>query len=326
MKKNFKIIFMILAVACMIFALCACSCQAPDSETSTESSHEHDHSQNNQKPEEPKQPEKECVHYWYNVTVDRNTSATGSVILNGECWNCGDKLSKEVITLVDHDEWKAALSPEGMKSFTLNNSVTYTDYDEKGTMSWSITGESKIYTEQYFVNTKANSASYATDNFSGYKMMYSSFKYNEQSKTYVYEINDTSTVEMMFADGKLFLLTLGSGSSKTEYMYLNYDIASASVPQYFFDIYSAAITKENISSSSLSTEMVNKVSEFLTSLSFELPHEIYFLENGGLSVYFYTNSTTPDPFFGEEYEAVTVFARDEKIVSLTIGNNTIDIE
>ena len=324
--KKIKILFLILAVACLIFALCACSCEAPDSDNSTSSSHEHSHAPDNQNPEPPKSPEKECLHYWYNVTVDRSTSAKGSVILNGECWNCGDKLTKEVITFIDREEWASAMSQEGMKSFTLNNGITYTNYDENGSMSWRVSGESKIYTEEYFVNTGKNSVNYVTENFSGYLLMYNDFKYDDQTKSYVHKINDTSRVEIMFADGKLFSVITVSGSSKTEYKYLNHGVASAGVPQYFFNMYENVISEEAIKNTSLSADMAEKVSAFLKTLSFELPHEISFLENGGLSVYFYVANGENDPIFGEKYESVTVVAQDEKITGLTIGNNTIDLK
>jgi phosphoglucomutase len=76
----------------------------------------------------------------------------------------------------------------------------------------------------------------------------------------------------------------------------------------------------------VTTDMAEKVSAFLKTLSFELPHEISFLENGGLSVYFYVANGENDPIFGEKYESVTVVAQDEKITGLTIGNNTIDLK
>lgn len=321
--KKIKALLLILAVTCLIFTICACSCEAPDADNSTSSSFEHTNKPDNENPDQPKPPEKECVHYWYNVTVDRNTSAEGSVFLNGECWNCGDKLSKEVITLIDRDEWSAALSPDGMKSFTLNNGITYTNYDENGYMSWRMAGDAKIYTEEYFVNTGKNSQTYVTESFSGYLLMYNDFKYDNETKSYVYKINDTSRVEIMFADGNVFSLATVSGSSKTEYKYLNYGVASAAVPQYFFDIYESVTSKDGIDKTSLSDDMKEKVLEFLKSIDFSGAHEISFLENGGLSVYFYISNGENDPIFGEKYESVTVVARDEKIESLTIGNNTI---
>ena len=326
MSKKFKIIFSILAMACLIFAICACSCEAPESSSSTESSHDHDHTEDNQKPAEPQPPEKECVHYWYNVTTDTGTASNGAIILNGECFNCGDKLSKEVVTRIEYEQWKSALSFEGVKSFTLNSGVTYTDYDETGSMSWKITGESKIYTEEYFVNMGKTAQAYVTESFSGYLLMYNSFKYDEATRSYIYQISDTSHVEIMFADGKIFSLSTVGAGSKTSYLYLNYDVVSSAVPQYFFDIYGKVVSLEGLASVGIAADMAEKINAFLSSLSFELPHEISFIENGGLSVYFYVENGASDPIFGESYGSVTVVAKDEKIVSLSIGNNTIDFE
>ena len=174
--------------------------------------------------EDNKADDKEHTHYWFDISVNKDTSSTNSVIVSGKCYECGDTLSKEVITLVDLDEWKLALSPSENKSFTENTGNTYTDYDESDSMSWRINNDT--YTCEYFINSETKtSTSYMTNLFSGYSMMYGDFKYNNETKTYQYTVKDQMIIELGFANGRLFSYqskSLTTGASTVNY-YLNHN-------------------------------------------------------------------------------------------------------
>lgn len=322
MKK--RIFILILAVACLIFALSACS---------NEEEHNHDHSTNTtQSTQKPGGTVGggtviECEnHYWYNVTLDTKTESTNTAIMKGNCYLCGDILSKEVITGIDHDDWKNALLPEAFNVFTLVNGVTYTTYGEDGAMSWRIVNN--VYSEEYFVNYPEKSGLVYGKNLEGYSLMHTEFTYNESTKTYFYEIDENRRIEMGFADKKLFSLSTHTNENgewkKATTQYLNYGIDMTAVPDYFFAQYEKITSIEAISKSSVSQSDAQKISEFLSSLSFDLKHEISYLENGGLSVYFYIENGLNDPIFGGNYSSVSIVALDDKITSLTVGNNTIE--
>lgn len=329
---NKRIFLLILATLCLIFGLCSCSCSTDDNE------HNHNHSTgsstinstgnstrpDNQNPEPPNTDIK-CEHYWYNVEIDKETSSTSSVYLKGSCYLCGDSLMREAITTVSLSEWKKALSSEELKSFTVFAGNSYTDYDESSALSWKI--DNDIFTEDYYINSTKNSTSYLTEKYSGYSLMYSKFTYNMDSRTYVYNLDESSTIELGFADGQLIYHSStsknGDNVKKSDTLYLNHNKITVSVPDYFYDIFDKMIAEENLTSTSLSASMRTKVAEFLKSLNFDGSFEISFLENGGLSVYFsYENSKT-DPIFNEQYSSITIYAQDEKIKSITIGNSSL---
>ena len=322
MKK--RIFILILAVACLIFALSACS---------NEEEHNHNHSTNTtQSTQKPGGTVCggtviECEnHYWYNVTLDTKTESTNTAIMKGSCFLCGDSLSKEVITGIDHDDWKNALLPEAFNVFTLVNGVTYTNYGENGSMVWKIVNN--IYTEEYFVNYPEKSGAGFGKNLEGYSLMHTEFVYNDSTKSYFYEIDEGKKIELCFADKKLFSITTHSteneNSTKATTQYLNYGVDLTEVPDYFFAQYEKITSAEAINRAAISYSNAEKISQFLTSLSFDLKHEISYLENGRLSVYFYIENGLNDPIFGGNYSSVSIVALDEKITSLTIGNNTIE--
>ena len=269
----------------------------------------------------------ECEnHYWYGVTLDTKTESTNTAIMKGSCYLCGDTLSKEVITGIDHDDWKIALSPDSFKVVTVVSGVNYTNYSENGSMAWRIVNN--IYSEQYFVNYPEKSGTEYGKNLEGYSLMHTEFTYNESTKSYFYENDKGEKFELCFADKKLFSITVhgaqDSHGAKETTQYLNYGIDMTYVPDYFFNHYEKITSVDAINKASISYSNAEKISEFLSSLSFDVKHEIAYLENGGLSVYFYIENGVNDPIFGGNYSSVSIVAQDEKITALTIGNNSIE--
>ncbi|MBE6673917.1 MAG: hypothetical protein E7596_02285 [Ruminococcaceae bacterium] len=329
---NRRIFLLILVTLCLIFGLCSCSCSTDEGEhnhnhntqSSVPSSTSNSTRPDNQNPTPPNTDIK-CEHYWYNVEIDKNTSSTSSVYLKGRCYLCGDELLREAITTVSLSEWKNALSSENLKSFTVFNGHTYSNYDEKSSSSWKI--ENDIFTEDYFINSNKNSSSYLTDKYSGYSLMYSKFTYNMESRTYVYTIDESSSIELGFADGQLISHSStsknGENTKKSDTLYLNHNKINVSIPDYFFDIFNKMIAEENLTSTSLSSNMRKDLAEFLKTLTFDGSIEISFLENGGLSVYFYYENSKTDPIFNEQYSSITIVGKDEKIKSITIGNYSL---
>ncbi len=325
---NKKIFALILAVMCFIFVFCACSCDNEDVPNGTSSS-KNDIILDNQNPTPPPPADVNCEHYWYKTSIDKNTSSTSSVMLKGECYLCGEYLSKEVITTVSYSEWKDALSLTKLNSFTVFNSNTYVDYTENSSRRWKI--ENSIFTEEFFINSEnSNSSLYVKENFSGYALMFNDFVYNMETRTYIYEISETSYIELGFADGELLYHSTASkidhSEQKSATLYLNHGKIDIELPEYFEGIYEGATSKEIINSSTLSQSMANQAYEFIRSLKFEGSYEVSFLENSKLSVYFYLNGQEADPIFNEQYDSATVVIDNEKIVSLVIGKNTIEFD
>lgn len=329
MKK--KAFLLILVTLCLIFTLCSCSCTTDNGE------HNHNHSTgssvdnstgsstrpDNQNPTPPN-TDIECEHYWYNVEIDKATSSTSSVYLKGTCYLCGDSLMREAITTVSLSEWKAALSSEELKSFTVFAGNNYTDFDENSSLSWRIKND--IFSEDYYINSNKNSASYLEEKYGGYSLMYSKFTYSMETRTYIYDLDESTKVELGFADGQLIYHSTtknGENIKKSETLYLNHNKITISVPNYFYEIFERMIAEENLTSTSLSASMRNDVAEFLKELTFDGSFEISFLENGGLSVYFLYENSLTDPIFNSQYNSITILAQDEKIKSVTIGNSTL---
>ena len=326
-----KIFALILVAMCFIFVFCACT---DNNEENCENEHSSSSSNNdvildNKNPTPPPPADINCEHYWYKASIDKNTSSTSSVYLKGECYLCGDYLSKEVITTVSYSEWKNALSVNSLNSFTVFNSNTYVDYTDKSSRKWKT--ENGIFTEEFFISSeKSNANLYVTEKFSGYALMYNDFVYSMESRTYIYKINETSHIELGFADGALLYHSVVNSDShneqKSDTLYLNHGKINIELPDYFDGIYNSATSKEIIESSSLSQSMANQAYEFIRSLKFEGAYEVSFLENGKLSVLFYLNTQELDPIFGEQYSSATVVIDNEKITSLVIGNNTIEFD
>ena len=233
---------------------------------------------------------------------------------------------REAITTVSLGEWKKALSSEDLKSFTVFAGNSYTDYDETSSLSWRIIND--IFSEDYYINSSTkNSAAYLNENYGGYALMYNKFTYSMETRTYIYEVNENSRVELGFADGNLIYHSTtsknGENIKKSDTLYLNHNKIEITVPDYFYEIYEKMIAEENIVSSSLSASMRKTVAEFLKTLTFDGTFEISFLENGGLSVYFSYENTQTDPIFNSQYNSITISAQDERIESITIGNSTL---
>ena len=119
---------------------------------------------------EPPLVEKHKNHYWTNVEILENETATSSSLLKGYCYECGEALSKEVITIVSPDEWRAALSTEGLATFTAFSNGTYTDYNEKGSKSWRVSGG--IQTEEYCVGVEGETSREYAERFAGFALGY----------------------------------------------------------------------------------------------------------------------------------------------------------
>jgi hypothetical protein len=326
-----RLLILILALACLTVVFCACSCNDENNEENTPptSSSINNSRPDNQNPVPPPLVNKPCEHYWYKTQIDKNTSSTSSIMLKGECYLCGDYLSREAITTVSYNEWKDALSLVGLNSFTVFNSNTYTDYTENSIRRWKIA--SSVFTEEFFINSENNNAStYVKESFSGYALMYNSFVYSMDTRTYIYQINDQSHIELGFADSKLvYHATVtkdGHNTQKSETLYLNHGKIDIEIPTYFDGIYNKATSKNVIEGSTLSASMANSVYEFIRSLKFEGSYEISFLENGKLSVHFYLNPQSPDPIFNEQYTSATVVIDNDKLEALVIGTNSIELD
>lgn len=325
---NKRIIFLICAILCLFFVLCSCSCEdetVTPTSSSVQSSNTGGGGGDNQKPVA-------CKHdYWFKPGVNKSTSSDHSAILFGECYNCGDSLTKEVVTVVTFDEWKAALSPEKLTSFTLCVGQEYTDYALNGSLSRRV--KDGIYTEDYFLGAGSlNSKTYAEEAFTGYAMlsMYEQFTYDKEKKVYVLPLNESSSIEIGFADGYVLSLATvsknGHEESRITSYYINHGKVEVNLPSYFYTIYNGATSLDEIKNSSLSQDMCEKIVSVLDEMSFDNRVEVSFLENGGLSVYFYLDEAKTDPLFGEEYSFVTVVIQDTKLKSVSFGNNTVEIK
>lgn len=331
MKKKFLLIFSL--ILCLLLAFVSCNDEEGDD------SHSHSHSSSTITGSTPSDssgsgviPAKTpCImnekgHYWYDVSIDTGSGISGSAVLSGRCYLCGDNLIKEVITLVDYEEWQNALT-QGLASFTVNVGSEYTDYDQSSSFSWRI--NDGVFTQDFFINSKDKTSTQKAKDFESFLLpsVYNSFTYNAKTKTYVY-VSQNATVELGFADGKLLshsVTSTGENSKKSTTLYLNHDRVSVSTPQYFFDSLSYATSRESINKSTLSTTMKEKLASVFSSLSFDGYYEISYLENGGLSVYFSYESPKNDSVFGEAYSSLTIVISEDKVVSVSFGTSTVEI-
>ena len=330
-NKIFALLCFILALLLAFSALISCSCQDENTENSTPQSQNNTStstqgSVNSGTNEDHLVDDKNHKHYWYNVTVDKSSSATSTATLKGKCYTCGDFLQKDVITTVTFDEWKNALSFEGLRSFTQIQGSTYTDYDENGAMSWKI--EDNIYTDSYFLNSDTKNSSVIANNFLSYTISssFNSFKYNQETRTYIQKSGDIVT-ELGFADGKLlsYCVSDSKNEHKSVSIFINYDSVKVEAPSYIYDYYKTLISTDALFVGLQSRSQAEKLHTLLSSMSFDEKWEMSHLKNGVLSVYFYVNSTEKDPIFNESYDSVSIVSSNGKITSVHIGNNVIEM-
>lgn len=337
MKKRLFLIF--CGVMCLFFVLCSCGDDSEGSDLLTNSGNQTsssipiipdggnvDDDEQVVFPPETDCPANELGHYWKNVTIDKKTSSSGSVILRGTCFNCGDSLGKEVITLVDHDGWKRALSSDGLNSFTMIVNNEYTDFDENGSLAWRIINNN--YTQDLFVNSEKNSSNHAIK-FSGFLLAesYNKFTYDQTTKTYVYK-DDNTRIELGFADGTLLLHSVSSlvqESPVTTSVYVNHGRIKIEAPKYLTDSFSKAASLDALSKSTLTDSQAEKLFEVLSSLSFDSSFEASYLENGQVSVYFILENEKIDPFFDLKYSTVSVSMTDDKITSVSFDGNKVEL-
>lgn len=326
MMMNKRLFILIFWGMCLFFILCSCSCEK-DTDSSFISSSQSSGIKDNQNTPETPRVEEECDHLWYDVTVNTDTESTNTVILEGNCSLCTDFISKEVLTWVSYKEWGMAFSADGMKNFTVNNGINYTNYDENNASSQRV--QNNIHTEEYFINSPyKNSSYYVNENFSGYSIMYGDFAYSNDKKAFVHKINDTSSIEIRFADKQLLSISTVStdeGHTKTSTTYyLNQGKISVDVPEYFFERFDNMIKVDTLMTSSIGFSDAEKISEFLSSLTFDGRYEVAYTENGGLGVHFYFENEKTDPVFNGSYKEISIVAKDDRITELIIGNNTVE--
>lgn len=317
-----------VCIALLALALFGCSCAKEEEHnhsTPTSQAGTGDRPDNNNPPAPPL-VDKECTHYWTNVKMEYKETETSSVTVKGECYECRKALSREVVTVVTYEEWIKALSSESFGSFTVCNGKTYTDYAPNGSKRWKIVND--IYTEEYFMGVEEKTSSEYAENFEGFSMSYGNFKYNQETRTYVQKINEQSSVELGFADGKLLFHATnnikGDHVQRTESYYVNYDNVKVELPSYFFTQYEALTSREELEKTAIGEAGAAKVLEILSGVSFDSGCEVSFLENGRLGVYFYLDEARVDPLFGGTYTSVSIVANNGKLLTLTVGNNTLD--
>ena len=328
----------VLFTLCLIFALFSCSCSdentdTPPTQNSTpQGGSSTQNSTTNSTPSFPEPPLSDvvCSHYWKDVTVDTNTEATSTVIMKGTCYLCGDSLYEEHISTVTYEEWKKALSPDYINSFTVFVGNTYTDYGEKNSMSWKISNN--IHTESYYINLGKNAASYLTEYYSGYitASMFNQFTYNREKRAYVYEINENSHIELCFANGYLIshseVSTSEGKEKKSTTLYLNHNNINVNLPQYFYDHFKKITAENNIDSSALPSSHKEAIKKIIKGLDLNGKIEVAYLENGGLSVYFYLDREVINEVLNENYSSVTLVAKDDILESIIIGKSTFSLK
>ncbi len=268
-------------------------------------------------------------HYWSDVVINKNTSATGSVSISGKCDLCKDKLYKVCTSLVDYNEWKSALSEEGLSSFTEVIGKEYTDYDKNGSISWRV-DEEGTYTADYFINSDdKNSASYS-DRFKGFLLQYNDFKYDSISKTYVYWINEKSYIELGFADGKLISHSTctqnGDREEKSTTLYLNHQRIKIESPDFIEKKFTNALSLEILKKSTIGTTLAEGIYRELSKIDFSGSYEASMLKNDEVSIYFYLDSAGKNPVSGEDYFTSSVVVIDGKITKVVFGSTTLEIE
>lgn len=359
MKKRLFLLF--CGVMCLFFVLCSCGCDNKNTGVPSSShNHDHDHSTdnntissnnttnsnstlpptnnsgnsngNNNGNGDISVPETKCElndagHYWSNVVVDKNTSSTGTVSVYGKCHLCKEDLHQVYTTIVTYEEWKNALSTEGLSSFTTVVGDKYTDYDKTGAVEWKEVD--KTYTANYFINSPSKNSGEQAKNFYGFALQFNDFKYDNVSKTYVYWINENSYIELGFANGKLFYHATvsknGDNQQKSATLYLNHNRISIDTPDFIRQKYGDSISVENLSLSTLGSSLIEKINNELKSFSFDWTYEASLLENDQLTIYFYLDTPRTNPFLSEEYRTASVIVKDGKLTSVTFGNTTYEI-
>lgn len=268
-------------------------------------------------------------HYWSNVTINKNTSATGTVAISGKCDLCKDDLYKVCTSLVDYNEWKDALSEAGLSSFTEVIGKEYTDYDENGSISWRV-DEEGTYTADYFIKSdKKNSVAYS-NRFKGFLLQYNDFKYNSISKTYVYWINEKSYIELGFANGKLISHSTctqnGDREEKSTNLFLNHQRIKIESPDFIEAKLWNALSLEKLNESNVGSSLAESIYNELSKLNFNGSYEASMLKNDEVSIYFYLDKAGKNPVSGEDYYTASVVVIDGKITKVVFGSTSIEIE
>jgi len=356
MKKRLFLLF--CGVMCLFFALCSCgdgdsnpsggsssSLKEPASSQSGTPSNNSSSSMGSEGNDEGGEddnkengdissPETECKlnsagHLWSEVSINKNTSASGTVAISGKCSLCGDSLHKVCTALVDYNQWKSALSPEGLSSFTEVAANEYTDYGENGCMSWRV-DENGTYTVDYFLNSEEKSSSYYANKFKGFSLQYEDFKYDGISKTYVLWISDKSYIELGFADGNLISHSActqnGDREEKTTTLYLNHQRIKVEFPEFIKEKFDNALSPELLKSSNIGTTLAEGVYGELSKLNFDGQLEISMLENDRVSIYFYLASAGKCPVSGESYSTASVVIDDGKIIKVEFGSTSLELK
>lgn len=347
MKK--RLLFLFCGMMCLFLLLCSCGDDGDTGNSLPTESGSHTHSgehthqsgDTNSSVNEDESidsgvngditsPETPCElnkagHYWSNVSINKNTSAQGTVALSGKCHLCGDELYKVCTSIVDYEQFKNALSSDSLSSFTAVLGAEYTDYDENGSLTWRI--NKGVYTADYYINSKTKNSREYAKNFQGFS--FNNFTYNSTSKTYVYWFDVNSYVELGFADGDLIYHSVGSKNGdedkKTQTLYLNHNRISVESPNFAIDKYNAAVTKEALDASSLDADLVDKVFSELKSFSFDGSFEASLLENDRLCVYFYIDEARQNPVVDGTYTEASVTIEDTKIISFSFGKTVVEI-
>ena len=353
MKK--RIFLLICAVMCLFFVLCSCGCNDTGA-TQNSQNNQNDDGQNQQggtggnqgdtsgsqiiTPPANKNegstdivvPETKCSlsergHYWSEVEINKNTSASGSVGISGKCYYCGDSLYTVAVSMVDYNEWKNALSKEELSSFTVFTNGTYADYDKNGCIEWKI--ENGTFVSNYFINSTDKSSEKYAENFAGFSLQYNDFKYDTISRTYVYWINENSYIELGFADGHLLSHSTVSKKNdreeKSTTLYLNHKQIEVSLPDFVEEKYENALSLDAFSSSSLSSSVATSVYNELKNLSFDYKLEASLLENDKLCIYFYLDAPGINPISNEAYSNASVIIIDGHLTEVTFGDTTIEL-
>ena len=345
MKKRLIIFF--CGVMCLFLLLCSCEDEGTDSSGSSSSvgssssdtssltpsttpggDGNHDHTD-----PDVSSPETPCElnslgHYWSNVSLNKNTSSTGTIAISGKCHLCGDSLYKVCTTLVDYNEWKSALSQDNLSSFTEISGNEYLDYDTNNSISWRI--NNGTYTCDYFIKSETKNSRICAQKFEGFSLLYNKFKYDDNSKTYVYWLTDKSYVELGFADGKLLSHSVVSSNdketTKTTTLYLNHQRIAIKVDDFIPEKFDSALSMDALLKSNLSSSLAEKIYDELTKLDFDLSFEASLLEKDTLSIYFYLDSPENNPLSDSTYTEATVIIIDNKIVKVSFGSSTVDIK
>lgn len=331
MKKRLFLLF--CGVMCLFFVLCSCGDDEATTTTTTMSTVSSqpdggnvDDSNQTVFAPETSCPANELGHYWKDVTLDTNTGTDGSIIIRGTCYNCGEKLGKESVSLVSFEEWKSALSQEGLSSFTTIKGTEYSDFDESNMISWRI--KNTVFTQELFFGTGKNSGKHSL-NFAGFALAesYNKFAYDTSSKSYVYTEGNVK-VSLGFADGKLLshsVESTDSHSSKSTTLYVNHGRIKIDVPSYIISYFAQMTSVESLSQSLNSERDVSLLANALSALSMESSFEVAYLENSKVSYYFVLDSEKTDPFFDSIYSTVSVVIEYDRVISVSFGNNTIEL-